>query len=565
MLILTGVAIHSGLQSTDNVELQGFFTELQMVQKRVDVIAEEAKTGGFDGITYDSSTKIYQDIIGTSIQNLTEKGQQEKVDNLKNKKEIYNYTVEDYVQNGKVFHLDGYQNLRTGNDKSKVVWENLSSSNTNTDPIIYNTKWNKQTKEANGLFFTGGEKSYMRIANPIKQCDQFTIEILLKTGSWEGDWRPIITFDTGNTTTSPRLEVTTNSHTQYQWYYGGIFSSERIVANMDLLTTHLLTIVVDENQAKLYDNGKLVYQEPVLKNGTTAMLKTDYINICNLSANKDRPYRGDVFAIRMYNRPLAEGQIGKNCLIDKARYQDQEVSMNSEIMNDYYYYTPEQLEKLGIKDIQQDMLINWETRDVVSVDGFTANQTTYYRDPSKFKPDYQENEKQAVALTEENIKKSGKTVKKIEIMNLKTEAGKEVTDFTLKYRMKDSNEGWITAENESFQTGIPGTYELQVSGDKIVTKSIEIRLEPEIEIEQKVIDEITNRYQIVIHQTFGEYSYPNMVYHYYLPNTETKIPITGNTFEVEVPLGEEYRITIEGEDSKTGFRFNDYVDFTQGE
>lgn len=59
ILIIVGVVISNGLSSADNVKLQNFYKELQIIQKRVDVIYEEAKLDTNKYVKYNSVTKEF--------------------------------------------------------------------------------------------------------------------------------------------------------------------------------------------------------------------------------------------------------------------------------------------------------------------------------------------------------------------------------------------------------------------------------------------------------------------------------------------------------------------------
>ena len=219
-------------------------------------------------------------------------------------------------------------------------------------------------------------------------------------------------------------------------------------------------------------------------------------------------------------------------------YEEEEAILNLE-KNIYYYYTPEELRELGMDHIEQDVLICWDIRDVVSVDGFTAEQKTYYRDPSAYKPEYEEEWKKIV-LTEDNIKQTGSAVKTIEVVELKTEEGETVSDFEVKYKSEEETV-WKKAKDHRFQTAIPGKYQLQVSGDQIETQEIEIQLKPEFLVTTEQTE--NSKWKYTITQVFGEYTYTNIMYQYRRANgTDSWTAVTGNTFEVTEQA--EYEIQV---------------------
>jgi len=134
----------------------------------------------------------------------------------------------------------------------------------------------------------------------------------------------------------------------------------------------------------------------------------------------------------------------------------------------YYLYSPIELEQLGVEGINQNVYINWATRDVVSVEGFTANGTTYYRDPSIYKPEYTETEVKEIS-TISLVKEMNGDIKKIIVTEVKTEDDVQVTDFTLKYKL-DGETTWKIADSNYFKTADSGQYHIQVSGNGINPK-----------------------------------------------------------------------------------------------
>lgn len=48
-------------------------------------------------------------------------------------------------------------------------------------------------------------------------------------------------------------------------------------------------------------------------------------------------------------------------------------------ITNYYYFTPENLAKIGVKDINMTVIVNFKTRNVISKTGVTMDGKTYYR------------------------------------------------------------------------------------------------------------------------------------------------------------------------------------------
>lgn len=152
------------------------------------------------------------------------------------------------------------------------------------------------------------------------------------------------------------------------------------------------------------------------------------------------------------------------------------LNIYASIRGNYKYYTSATLKTvLGLEDISQSVLINWETRDVISAQGIKIDGEMYYRYEGWYKPEYTENEPKDIEL-ETTLEINGDIKKVIVTVTVKDTTNK-ITDFTLKYKLKEEEDKWKIADFNFFEIAIPGTYQVQVSGNGIVTKTTEIILE----------------------------------------------------------------------------------------
>ena len=102
---------------------------------------------------------------------------------------------------------------------------------------------------------------------------------------------------------------------------------------------------------------------------------------------------------------------------------------------DYKYYTKQSLQNyLGIEKVKQSVLINWKTRDVISVEGIEKDGVRYYRYEGAYKPTYTESESKDIRLT--TYKEINGDIKKLTV-GVTTEDNVPVSNFTLKYKLEN--------------------------------------------------------------------------------------------------------------------------------
>lgn len=99
LLIIASVSIYSGTESLDNVSLNGFYTKLEMVQKRVDDISATNES------YIDASNNIIY--IKDAGQDLTE----EQKTNLKNILDTSNISSTDIIDNFRYFTIQDLENI----------------------------------------------------------------------------------------------------------------------------------------------------------------------------------------------------------------------------------------------------------------------------------------------------------------------------------------------------------------------------------------------------------------------------------------------------------------------
>ena len=132
---------------------------------------------------------------------------------------------------------------------------------------------------------------------------------------------------------------------------------------------------------------------------------------------------------------------------------------------DYWYYTKQNLKKyLAIDDVNQSVLINWKTRDIISVEGIKIDGVRYYRYEGVYKPTYEEEAKNISIIP--TIETNG-DIRKVTVLARDEDDG-EISNFTLKYKLREEDT-WKIADYNYFETTTESIYNIQVSGNGIIT------------------------------------------------------------------------------------------------
>lgn len=124
----------------------------------------------------------------------------------------------------------------------------------------------------------------------------------------------------------------------------------------------------------------------------------------------------------------------------------------------YLYFSKEDLKKLDLDNISQDVIINFNTRDVVSLTGIEIDGNTYYKllDIPNYagqKIDYIDKNTEAPEFDVEVNKMASSW--QIVMKNIKYNSN--VARGTLSYKLNDSNNWIIVGEKNYFEVAKPRT------------------------------------------------------------------------------------------------------------
>lgn len=222
--------------------------------------------------------------------------------------------LREYAKDGLLLHYDGINNTGEGDDKhstTTTVWKDLSGNGNDARLINFldneNSKWNHNYLELDGI------NDYAEVVdNPTIKPKEQTIEIVFnRTGNTEHLGRGII-FVKWNGYTVELNSI--NSNNQFTVSYGrnnGYLTSNKMLA---LNRPYSLALTHTQNLSKMYIDTRYENQQEVvpIEYGLTSLLIGKY--------NDTTLTKGNIYAIRMYNRALTEEEIKSNYEIDKIRF-----------------------------------------------------------------------------------------------------------------------------------------------------------------------------------------------------------------------------------------------------
>lgn len=130
----------------------------------------------------------------------------------------------------------------------------------------------------------------------------------------------------------------------------------------------------------------------------------------------------------------------------------------------YRYFSAENLKQLDLDNISQDVIINFDTRDVLSMTGITVNDTIYYRLTDM--PDYQGQNIQYVDKNNQSPTFDVEVNKlsnswQITIKNITYNSN--VVDGILSYKLHDNKNWIIVGEKNYFEVSKSGLYDVKLT------------------------------------------------------------------------------------------------------
>lgn len=137
-------------------------------------------------------------------------------------------------------------------------------------------------------------------------------------------------------------------------------------------------------------------------------------------------------------------------------------ALQNEDRNGYRYFSKENLKQIQLENMNQDVLINFETRRVISLYGIEIDGTKYYNlyeipNHSKNNIEYIDKNNEEPTFEANVIEKDDMWI--VKIVNIKYNS--KVQKGQVSYKLQDS-ENWILANDTSFKVYKPGIYDIML-------------------------------------------------------------------------------------------------------
>lgn len=218
-----------------------------------------------------------------------------------------NYTTDAYVQDALILHYDGYK--KPISQDGQTIWKDLTGNN--ADGIINgNIVWNK-----NSLTFDGS--SYIE---SVANSDEFlTVEIV---SVWRNSFKGSLIANSKSGAYGFNLFKKTDNDL--------CGSSDALCAQIGTMEASWNWEYVSVNQTvevdKIYrsyfivDGINITVGQNELKNSVAVSTSSYGIRESDSNMKIGNGIEGEIYAVRIYNRVLAEEEINKNYQIDKIRF-----------------------------------------------------------------------------------------------------------------------------------------------------------------------------------------------------------------------------------------------------
>lgn len=228
-------------------------------------------------------------------------------------KPIKKTVTKEYAKDGLLLHYDGINNMGEGDDKhstTTTIWKELSGNGNDAQLKNFNDNTNKW---GDNYLQLDGVNDYAEVADntTITPTEQ-TIEIVFnRTGNTEHLDKGIIFVKWYGYT----VELNPiNSNNQFTVAYGrnnGYLNSNTMLS---LNQPYALTLTHEQNLSKMYINTIYENQQEVVP------MNYNSTNLLIGKYNDTTLTKGNIYAIRMYNRALTQDEIKSNYEIDKIRF-----------------------------------------------------------------------------------------------------------------------------------------------------------------------------------------------------------------------------------------------------
>lgn len=219
-----------------------------------------------------------------------------------------------YISDGLIFELDGLDKRSTGS----YCWVDKVGGKTFTNA-------GGVEELSNGFRFKGTSTSYLTgnfSALTSTSYNNCTIEVVLKSSLESGAWAPVVIFgDWSSTSTSQYIGVGANynSSVNYNHSLSFLARSKNGSTNCYKMPSNVLMTASLKSNQPIMANQEY-YSETSTTSMTTASNRTNARVGGRVDGSNVVSFKGDIHAIRVYNRLLTEDEILYNQNIDIQKY-----------------------------------------------------------------------------------------------------------------------------------------------------------------------------------------------------------------------------------------------------
>lgn len=296
ILLVSLPALSSTLKNTKEKKYQEFLNDLYIATETYITMNNEL----FPQLKYENGTafiNVSQLVYNNYINHNKKNPQTEenislestiKVTKLQDKSLAYNYFDEDYTNGAYVS-----DRLILMYDAYNIVDDQIKDLKGTNDGVMinFNNGW-----LGDSILFDGFDDY---ISNNINTTsNELTIQFVLK---YQNKASNFYIFNKAGTT--PMLMINNNGYVVLNSNSVAIDYSNQII---------ILTVTIDSNGSKLYINNELVLNDGITSTSGVYRL---------FSNNGSNPYKGSLFATRIYEKSLTVNELETNYKIDKGRYK----------------------------------------------------------------------------------------------------------------------------------------------------------------------------------------------------------------------------------------------------
>lgn len=341
IVAFTVPSIMKTLKNSDDKEYENFLKTVSMASETYYQSNDKICNFQSENICYFDAKKLIESglIDETLINPRTNKSIQssDMIVVKKNEDGSLNYnfsSLEEYKQQGILVHYDAINNTRDGHDWTTDIWEDISGNS--YDATLNNFDISNVWKN-NALLFSGNNygstsSEYVAFDLSTQNSTEFTISLYTKQNSWadaDSDRYQRI-FSTYNSDETKRFNIypsyQSNKYNGYIEFFGDGTSKYISSYGLSEAENYGLTVTCLGTTYKVFKNGQFVKSFDISSYTEISDITCNDILNSNMLLgnvyNFVRPYKGELYNFKIYNRVLTDEEIMQNYKVDNSRFNN---------------------------------------------------------------------------------------------------------------------------------------------------------------------------------------------------------------------------------------------------